>query len=265
LAYSKDHIDTFVIVSGDSDFSPLVSKLKELGKHVLGLGLAEATSELLRDNCDEFIYYEDLDRSTPSLPNQIGSQLPEKKQKMFKLLIESLHALRRENKEVLWSSMIKDTMKRKKPSFNEEYFGYRTFSELLEEAEEAGLLELEKSKSSGTYVVKRFGAELTQGPATAKPAPAIAAGGAPAATGKRPQPLPAPAAQPQPQPQKKPLPAPPQPQPPRPTRGAIAGPPPRPKPAPVPPPPPATPPDVEAILDRVESRHFDYDPESHID
>lgn len=255
LAYSKDHIDTFVIVSGDSDFSPLVSKLKELGKHVLGLGLADATSDLLRDNCDEFIYYEDLDRSTPALPQQIGSQLPENKQKMFKLLIESLHALRRENKEVLWSSMIKDTMKRKKPSFNEEYFGYRTFSELLEEAEEAGILELEKSKASGTYVVKRFGAEVGS-PAPAKQPPALPANGN---SGRRPQPQSQPQASPQPQPQppRKPI-RPPRPQP------AIAAPAPRPRPAPLPPP-AAAPPEVEAILDRIEGRHYDHDPESHID
>jgi uncharacterized protein (TIGR00288 family) len=158
LAYSKDHIDTFVIVSGDSDFSPLVSKLKELGKHVIGLGLQDATSDLLRDNCDEFIYYEDLERPTADVA--LGQQVPEAKRKAFALLMESLLALRRENKEVLWSSMIKDTMKRKKPSFNEEYHGYRTFSELLEDAQENGLLELEKHKTSGTYVVTRFGSEL---------------------------------------------------------------------------------------------------------
>src|SRR3954465_10668224 len=101
LAYSKDHIDTFVIVSGDSDFSPLVSKLKELGKHVIGLGIQQSTSALLRDNCDEFIYYEDLDRvpATPLVENQA---IPEIKRKAFALLMESLLALRRENKEVLW-------------------------------------------------------------------------------------------------------------------------------------------------------------------
>src|ERR1700732_5385255 len=134
LAYSKDHIDTFVVVSGDSDFSPLVSKLKENGKHVIGLGMQESTSNLLRDNCDEFIYYEDLGKTTTLAPD-IPGHLPEAKQKAFALLLESLLALRRENKEVLWSSMIKDTMKRKKPSFNEAYHGYRTFSELLEDAQ----------------------------------------------------------------------------------------------------------------------------------
>ena len=164
LAYSKEHINTFAVVSGDSDFSPLVSKLKELGKHVIGLGMQESTSDLLRDNCDEFIYYEDLGQSTTLTPN-LSAQLPENKRKAFALLIESLLALRRENKEVLWSSMIKDTMKRKKPSFNEVYHGYRTFSELLEDAQREGLLELDTDKRSRTYVVTRFGAEQKTPPA----------------------------------------------------------------------------------------------------
>ncbi|MFL5242856.1 MAG: NYN domain-containing protein [Gemmataceae bacterium] len=164
LAYSKEHIDTFVVVSGDSDFSPLVSKLKELGKHVIGLGMQESTSDLLRDNCDEFIYYEDLGRA-PALQSGINPELPENKRKGFALLMESLLALRRENKEVLWSSMVKDTMKRKKPSFNESYHGYRTFSELLEDAKKEGLLELDIDKRSRTYVVTAFGAELNGAPA----------------------------------------------------------------------------------------------------
>src|SRR5262245_13713227 len=166
LAYSKDHIDTFVVVSGDSDFSPLVSKLKENGKHVIGLGMQESTSDLLRDNCDEFIYYEDLGKA-PVLAPQFDTKLPETKRKAFALLLESLLALRRENKEVLWSSMIKDTMKRKKPSFNEAYHGYRTFSELLEDAQNEKLLELDTDKRSRTYVVTRFGSEMN---ATAPPA-----------------------------------------------------------------------------------------------
>src|ERR1700694_4596208 len=174
LAFSKDHIDTFVIVSGDSDFSPLVSKLKENGKHVIGLGMQESTSELLRDNCDEFIYYEDLGKTTTMAPG-LNPQLPEAKRKGFSLLLESLLAPRRENKEVLWSSMVKDTMKRKKPSFNETYHGYRTFSELLEDAQREGLLELDTDKRSRTYVVTRFGSELkgqaAAPPAAKKPAP----------------------------------------------------------------------------------------------
>jgi uncharacterized protein (TIGR00288 family) len=171
LAYAKGHIDTFVVVSGDSDFSPLVSKLKELGKHVIGLGMQESTSDLLRDNCDEFIYYEDLGQA-PTLAPAIDARVPEAKRKMFSLLLESLLALRRENKEVLWSSMIKDTMKRKKPSFNESYHGYRTFSELLEDAQKEGLLELDTDKRSRTYVVTRFGAEMHTRPPEAAEAPA---------------------------------------------------------------------------------------------
>jgi uncharacterized protein (TIGR00288 family) len=170
MAFSKEHIDTFVIVSGDSDFSPLVSKLKENGKHVIGLGMQESTSELLRDNCDEFIYYEDLGKS-PTLAPVLSAQMPENKRKAFELLLESLLALRRENKEVLWSSMVKDTMKRKKPSFNEAYHGYRTFSELLEDAQKEGLVELETDKRSRTYVVTRFGDELKGQPAPAANGP----------------------------------------------------------------------------------------------
>jgi uncharacterized protein (TIGR00288 family) len=159
LAYSKEHIDTFIILSGDSDFSPLVSKLKELGKDVIGLGMQNSTSDLLRDNCDEFLYYEDLEQPTAEVPG-LDPKLPETKRKAFTLLLDSLLALRRENKEVMWSSMIKDTMKRKKPSFNETYHGYRTFSALLEDAQKHSLIELETDKRSGTYVVTRFGDEL---------------------------------------------------------------------------------------------------------
>ena len=171
LAYSKEHIDTFVIVSGDSDFSPLVSKLKENGKHVIGLGMQGSTSDLLRDNCDEFIYYEDLEQPSPVV-SAVEKQLPEPKQKVFKLLMESLLALKRENKEVLWSSLIKETMKRKKPSFNESYFGYRTFSELLQDAQKEKLLDLEFDQRSRSYVVTRFLDGETEPPAspTADPA-----------------------------------------------------------------------------------------------
>ncbi|MCS7168796.1 MAG: NYN domain-containing protein [Gemmatales bacterium] len=158
LAYSKEHIDTFVILSGDSDFTPLVSKLKELGKHVIGVGMANATSDLLRDNCDEFIYYEDLEHIVSSF--EIDPRLPENKRKAFQLLMDALTALRRENKEVLWSSLIKDTMKRLKPSFNEAYYGYYSFTELLEDAERHGLLELAKERRGGTVVVTRFGEEM---------------------------------------------------------------------------------------------------------
>src|SRR5262249_18854281 len=112
------------------------------------------------DNCDEFIYYEDLGKA-PTLAPAISPQVPETKRKAFSLLLESLLALRRENKEVLWSSMVKDTMKRKKPSFNEAYHDYRTFSELLEDAQKEGLLELDTDKPSRPYVVTRLGDEMS--------------------------------------------------------------------------------------------------------
>src|SRR5690606_1198614 len=121
---SKTHIDTFVIVSGDSDFSPLVSKLKENDKHVIGLGMKGSTSELLRDNCDEFIYYEDLERyeqDEQEVVAKFDTAIPERKREVFTLLIEACAALTRENHEVLYASMIKETMKRKKPSFDEGY------------------------------------------------------------------------------------------------------------------------------------------------
>src|SRR4030043_2370006 len=162
LCYSKEHIDTFVIVSGDSDFSPLVSKLKENGKRVIGLGMKESSSNLLVDNCDEFIYYEDLERPL-GIPPKIEQDLPEKKKEAFQLLVDSVVALVRENKEVLWSSMVKETMKRKKPSFNESYHGYTTFRDLLEDAEKEGIIRLRTDARSGTYVIAGFGEEEKRG------------------------------------------------------------------------------------------------------
>src|SRR4030043_102874 len=126
LCYSKEHIDTFVIVSGDSDFSPLVSKLKENGKRVIGLGMKESSSSLLINNCDEFIYYEDLERPLGP-PPKIEQDLPEKTNEAFQILVDSVLALVRENKEALWSSLVKETLKQNKPSFNESYHGYTTF------------------------------------------------------------------------------------------------------------------------------------------
>jgi len=158
LSFTKTHIDTFVIVSGDSDFSPLVAKLKENGKHVIGLGIKESTSDLLSTSCDEFIFYEDLSRPV-GMPPKISENLPKKKIEAFQLMIDSVVALVRENKEIIWSSMVKDTMKRKSPSFNESYHGYRTFSELLEDAERCGLIRLKTDSRSGTYVIVGFGKE----------------------------------------------------------------------------------------------------------
>ena len=167
LCYSKEHIDTFVIVSGDSDFSPLVSKLKENGKRVIGLGMKESSSNLFVDNCDEFIYYEDLERPLGT-PPKFEQDLPEKKKEAFQLLVDSVLALVRENKEVLWSSMVKETMKRKKPSFNESYHGYRTFSDLLGDAEKEGIIRLRTDARSGTYVIVGFGKEEKKGEAEKK-------------------------------------------------------------------------------------------------
>ena len=156
LSYSKEHIDTFVIVSGDSDFSPLVSKLKENGKTVIGMGMKDSTSDLLINNCDEFIFYEDLGRPV-SEPPKIDPNLPKEKREAFSLVVSAIAALFRENKEVIYSSMVKDTMIRKRPSFNESYHGYRSFSELLEDAQKTGLISLKIDSRSGTYVVTGFG------------------------------------------------------------------------------------------------------------
>src|SRR5262249_43254736 len=162
LARSKPPLDTFVSVSGDSGFSPPVSKLKENGKHVIGLGMKGSTSELLRDNCDEFIYYEDLERQEQDdqqLTTGLNADLPERKREVFSLLIEACNALRRENHEVLYASMIKDTMKRKKPSFDESYYGYRSSTHLLEDADNNAIVDIERNPKSGTYVVPRLHGE----------------------------------------------------------------------------------------------------------
>jgi uncharacterized protein (TIGR00288 family) len=155
LASNKEHITTFVIGSGDSDFSPLVSKLKENNKQVLGFGVKGSTSELLIDNCDEFLYYEDLVREKTKTASLQG--LPEKTAEAFSLLIDSMLALKRENKEVLWGSMVKQTMQRKNPSFNESYYGFRAFSELLEAAEKQNLIVLKRDGKSGSYIITGFG------------------------------------------------------------------------------------------------------------
>ena len=153
MCWSKEHIDMFVVASGDSDFSPLVSKLKENDKYVIGCGVKNSSSDLLIDNCDEFIFYEDLVRSTkaPSVA------FKDKKQaEVFKLLIDSIKALMRENKEILWGSMVKQTMQRKKPTFNEEYYGYNTFSDLLEDAQNNNIIKIKKDLKSGSYVITGF-------------------------------------------------------------------------------------------------------------
>src|SRR5262245_20407831 len=154
LSYSKEHIDMFVIASGDSDFSPLVSKLKENDKYVIGVGVKNSSSELLIDNCDEFIFYEDLVRGTQKAPNVAFTD--KKQAEVSKLLIDSIKALMRENKEILWGSMVKQTMQRKKPTFNEEYYGYNTFSDLLEDAQNNNIIKIKKDIKSGSYVITGF-------------------------------------------------------------------------------------------------------------
>jgi uncharacterized protein (TIGR00288 family) len=184
LSWSKEHIDTFVIVSGDSDFSPLVSKLKENGRHVIGLGMKASTSPLLANGCDEFIYYEDLVRAPAA--REVAGRPAEGKDDTFRVLTETVRALQREGFEVIQASLVKDTMKRKRPAFSEGALGYGSFSELLEDAEDAGVVALRKDERSGTYVVTglsgpRRGAPAAapaprEAPARAEPARAAAAG-----------------------------------------------------------------------------------------
>ncbi|MDR2109444.1 MAG: NYN domain-containing protein [Coriobacteriales bacterium] len=154
LCHTKDYIDTFVVVSGDSDFTPLVSKLKENGKTVIGVGMYDSTSELLATNCDEFIFYEDIGMpaDAPALPES----LPKEKRKAYQLLLETIEALQRENVETMHSSLIKDTIRRKAPQFNEQFHGYRSFTGLLEEARDLGLITMHKDAKSGTWVVEGF-------------------------------------------------------------------------------------------------------------
>jgi len=153
LSYTKPHIDTFALVSGDSDFTPLVSKLRENDKRTIGVGVKNSTSRILIDACDEFIYYDDLVRKSPKRKRaKSTSKLPKKTREGFDLLLDSARALQRENRE-LHSSRLKDTMKRKQPQFNEEYHGYSTFGQLLKDAEKHKLIKLRKDAKSGTWVI----------------------------------------------------------------------------------------------------------------
>jgi uncharacterized protein (TIGR00288 family) len=164
LCYTKSHVDTFVIVSGDSDFSPLVSKLRENAKTVIGVGVKNSSSDLLVGNCDEFIYYDDLVRADEQKRRAAkkrresapAGEDKDKKQEAFDLLIETLHALTAERGagEDIWGSMIKQALKRRKPGFNESYYGFRAFSDLLEDAEKKGLIKLQPDEKSGGYLVR---------------------------------------------------------------------------------------------------------------
>jgi uncharacterized protein (TIGR00288 family) len=195
LCYTKSHVDTFVIVSGDSDFSPLVSKLRENNKLVIGVGVKSSTSDLLIANCDEFIYYDDLVRkdeqrrgrkkpaaatvasgaTTPARdkpppaskqPASATAAAPEapksdddRRQEAFDLVLATIEALadERDADDKIWGSMIKQTLKRQRPGFNESYHGFRSFNELLEVARDRKLIELEKDAKSGGYIVRAVG------------------------------------------------------------------------------------------------------------
>jgi uncharacterized protein (TIGR00288 family) len=162
LCYTKSHVDTFVIVSGDSDFSPLVSKLRENAKTVIGVGVKNSSSDLLIANCDEFIYYDDLvraDEQKRRAAKKRRESAPageDKKQEAFDLLIETVNALNAERgeDERIWGSMIKQALKRRNPGFNESYYGFRAFSDLLEDAEKKGLIKLDPDEKSGGYIVR---------------------------------------------------------------------------------------------------------------
>ncbi len=165
LCYTKSHVDTFVVISGDSDFSPLVSKLRENNKLVIGVGVKNSTSDLLISNCDEFIFYDDLlpkarraKRKAKVARKKSTKSEDDKQQEAIDLVIETLEALFEERgaEERVWGSMVKQTLKRRKPSFNESYHGFRTFGKLLEEAQSRKLLELEYDEKSGGYVIKNL-------------------------------------------------------------------------------------------------------------
>jgi uncharacterized protein (TIGR00288 family) len=182
LCYTKAHVDTFVIISGDSDFSPLVSKLRENDKTVIGVGVKNSSSDLLIANCDEFLFYDDLVREeeqkkrsrkrrettakrvdSPDGPPKSGDgKTPEdRKLEALDLIVETIEALHRERgaDDKIWGSMVKQALKRRKPGFNESYYGFKAFSDLLEEAESRKLLELERDEKSGGYVIREVRAE----------------------------------------------------------------------------------------------------------
>jgi uncharacterized protein (TIGR00288 family) len=171
LCYTKEHVDTFVIISGDSDFSPLVSKLRENNKTVIGVGVKSSTSDLLIANCDEFLFYDDLARRKQTKPktNRAPAKKPagakgkkttppveDKKQEAWELVVETYEALveERGEGENIWGSMIKQTLKRRKPGFSESYYGFKSFGQLLAEAGAKDILQLEKDTKSGGFIIK---------------------------------------------------------------------------------------------------------------
>jgi uncharacterized protein (TIGR00288 family) len=176
LCYTKSHVDTFVIISGDSDFSPLVSKLRENNKTVIGVGVKNSTSDLLIANCDEFIYYDDLarekakkhSRKKPAPKTAAGAQAKtppqeenDKKQEALDIVMETLEALiaERGEEEKIWGSMVKQALKRRNPGFNEAFYGFRSFGKLLDEAEARNLIKLDHDEKSGGVTIRSVNAE----------------------------------------------------------------------------------------------------------
>ncbi len=152
LCYSKSHIDIFALISGDSDFSPLVSKLKENDKRVLGCGVKSSTSDLLITSCDEFIYYDDLARQAKKVRGRKTANRDKKTEAMERLveIVESLDA----EYDQLWGSMVKQTIRRVHPGFSESYYGYGSFSDMLKDAKGRGLIELDYDEEKGNYKVR---------------------------------------------------------------------------------------------------------------
>jgi uncharacterized protein (TIGR00288 family) len=169
LCYTKSHVDTFVIISGDSDFSPLVSKLRENNKVVIGVGVKQSSSDLLVANCDEFIFYDDLVREKtrkqsrkkkPAAPSTASKAPPEndKTAEALDVVMETIEALfaERSAEEKIWGSMVKQALKRRRPGFNETFYGFRSFGKLLDEAEARKLVTLEPDEKSGGVIIKSF-------------------------------------------------------------------------------------------------------------
>ncbi|MFJ1469333.1 NYN domain-containing protein [Massilia orientalis] len=191
LCYTKSHVNTFVIVSGDSDFSPLVSKLRENAKRVIGVGVKQSTSDLLVANCDEFIFYDDLVREQrraaakrderkaqpqqgrrPSDENNRKREdMEARKLQALEMVVETFDALVSERGDTgkIWASLLKDTLKRRRPDFSETYYGFRTFGNLLEEAQTRGLFEFGRDEKSGTYVFRGANAQVDLQPVDAAP------------------------------------------------------------------------------------------------
>ncbi len=169
LCYTKNHLDTFVVISGDSDFSPLVSKLRENNKLVIGVGVKNSTSDLFITNCDEFIFYDDLvqikrrnpkapAKKTPKAETDAEPDKSEKKEEAVDLVVETIESLMEERGDdsLIWGSMVKQAIKRRRPGFNERYHGFSGFHDLLDEARDQGYIELEIDQKSGSYIVKRI-------------------------------------------------------------------------------------------------------------